>query len=116
MRGLTAAWLTGMAIVVWRQVHNSHQPPVPGTLVGVTGLFAALALISDAAPSTQRIVTLVAWGLDLAGLMNVLPNGLFGQIQATAENAAGGSSGTDAGGVAGPATGGSVPAGPVGMA
>ena len=28
------------------------------------------------------MVTLAAWGLDVAGFLNVLPNGLFGQVQA----------------------------------
>ena len=81
MGGLTGAWLVGTALVVWNQVHASHKPPVPGTLLGVTGLFAALALIADIFPQAATVVTLAGFGLDVAGLMQVLPNGLFGQVQ-----------------------------------
>lgn len=105
-RGLTAAWLVGLAIVVWRQVHVSHKPPVPAALAGVTGLFAGLALLSDAAPSAAGTITLVAWGLDVAGLLNVLPAGLFTQIQ-TAATAS--QPGVDAGGTIGPAPTGPPP-------
>lgn len=80
MRGFTAAWLLGLAIVTWRQVHVSHRMPVPGALVGVSGLFAGLALIADVAPSSAKVVTWTAWGLDLAGVLNILPAGLSGQI------------------------------------
>lgn len=84
MRGLTAAWLTGLAIVTWRQVHQGHHLPVPAVLAGVSGLFAGLALLADAAPSAARVITLTAWGLDIAGLLNVLPAGLFSEIQTAA--------------------------------
>lgn len=81
MGGLAGAWLVGVGIVAWREVHQSGHMPVPAALLGVTGLFAALSLIGEIAPASRRVVTLVGWGLDLAGLMNVLPAGLFGQIQ-----------------------------------
>jgi hypothetical protein len=56
--------------------------PVPAALLGVTGLFAALSLIGDISPAARPVVTLTAWGLDVAGFLNVLPAGLFGQVQA----------------------------------
>jgi hypothetical protein len=65
-------------------------------------LFAGLALIADIAPQTRQVITLAAWGLDLAGLLKVLPAGLFGQVQtATAAEAA----------AQGTTTAGSTPAG-----
>lgn len=95
MRGFTAAWLAGMAIVVWKQVNQQHKLPVPGALAGVTGLFAALAIIADVVPQSRRVVTIAAFGLDLAGLLGVLPAGLSGQISTSAnveQEASGGQS------------------------
>jgi hypothetical protein len=96
VKGFVAAWLAGMGIVIWREVHASSHMPVPANLVGVTGLFAALALIGDAVPGAQTPVTLLAWGLDIAGFLNVLPAGLFGQIQTTAATENTATSGTAA--------------------
>jgi hypothetical protein len=99
--GLTGAWLVGTGIVVWREVKSQGHMPVPAALLGVTGLFVALSLLADVAPGSRRVVTLLAWGLDVAGLFNILPNGLFTQVQAaqSAETAAeSGSSSTGTGG------------------
>jgi len=85
MRGFAAAWLVGMAVVVWRQVHIQHHMPVPGALAGVTGLFAGLAVIADVSPSAAPVVTLAAWGLDVAGVLNILPAGLSGQLSQAAQ-------------------------------
>jgi hypothetical protein len=79
--GLGGAWAVGMAITSWRQIRQSGHMPVPASLIAVTGLFIALGIISEAAPVTARTVTLVAWGLDLAGLLRVLPKGLFQEVQ-----------------------------------
>lgn len=79
-RGLVSAWLLGEGIVIWRIVHRDKRMPPPGELLGITGLFALLA----AAAEYRRIaglVTALAWGLDIAALLNVLPAGLGGQIQ-----------------------------------
>jgi hypothetical protein len=81
MGGLAAAWLLGEGIVIWREVRQSRHMPVPGNLLGVTGLFLGLALIGDIAPASRTVVTLIGFGLDVAGLMQVLPGGLFGQVQ-----------------------------------
>jgi hypothetical protein len=97
--GLTAAWLAGMGIVSWREVHgNGGHLPVPGALIGVTGLFAVLALLGDVSPRARPVLTLAAWGLDVAGLLNVLPAGLFAQSQQAAQTTA------QAEGLAAPAT------------
>lgn len=95
MQGFVGAWLVGTGLVVWRQVHANHKPPVPGTLLGVTGMFAALALLADLSPAARPAITLAAWGLDLAGVLNLWPKGLSGQVataQANEATAAGGGS------------------------
>lgn len=81
MGGFVGAWLVGTGLVVWRQVHASHKPPVPGTLLGVTGLFAALAFLADLSPAARPAITLTAWGLDLAGVLNLWPKALGAQVQ-----------------------------------
>jgi uncharacterized membrane protein HdeD (DUF308 family) len=55
--------------------------PVPGALLGVTLLFAGLALFADIVPASRTAVTWLGWGLDVAGLFQILPAGLFGQVQ-----------------------------------
>ena len=77
---LAAAWLAGEAIVIWRMVHKDHRPPVPGALLGITGLFLALGLVADIVPASARLVGVAAWGLDVAAFLNALPAGLSGQI------------------------------------
>jgi hypothetical protein len=78
--GFVAAWLAGTGIVAWRMVHQDHHLPVPGALLGVTALFGALALVADVFPASAGVVTVTAWGLDVAALLNVLPAGLGGQV------------------------------------
>jgi hypothetical protein len=85
MGGLAGAWLAGAGIVAWREVRSHGHMPVPAALLGVTGLFAVLALIADASPAARPVVTLLGWGLDVAGLFSILPGGLFGQIQRSQE-------------------------------
>lgn len=78
--GLLAAWLVGESLLIWRIVHRDHHMPVPGELIAVTGLFAGLAVIADVFPTTTGLVTVGAWGLDLAGFLNLWPAGLGGQV------------------------------------
>lgn len=84
MGGLAGAWIVGMGIVGWRQVRSSGHLPVPAALLAVTGLFAGMALLADISPRARPVITLVAWGLDVAGLFRVLPAGLFGEVQTAA--------------------------------
>jgi hypothetical protein len=79
--GFVAAWLAGTGLLVWRQVHRDHRLPVPGQMVAVTGFFAGLALVADVVPASAGLVTMTAWGLDLAGLLNLWPQGLGGEVQ-----------------------------------
>jgi hypothetical protein len=75
--GLILAWLAGLGIIAWRDIAKNHAPPVPGQLLGASGLFALLAVIAEYTPASQA-ATLAAWGFDIAALMNVLPQGLGG--------------------------------------
>lgn len=86
--GLIAAWLAGMGLVSWRMVHRDKHMPVPGALLGVSGLFAALALISDVWPQSTGLVTLTAVGLDVAAFFEALPAGLSGQIETAQKSTA----------------------------
>jgi hypothetical protein len=79
--GLETAWLAGTAIVAWREVHRSHRLPVAGALIGVTALFAVLSVLAAAAPPAKPVIIAGAWGLNVAGLLQVLPAGLYGQVQ-----------------------------------
>ena len=88
MGGLAGAWLAGVAIVAWRETKQSGHMPVPAALLGVTGLFAALSLLAEIAPAARKVITITGWGLDLAGLLQVLPAGLFGQVQKAQETEA----------------------------
>jgi hypothetical protein len=97
--GLVAAWLLGTGIVVWRDVHVQHRLPAPGQLLGIGALFLGLAAVAEYTPAAG-LATAVAWGLDVAALLNVLPEGLGGQIseaqaaeQPRAAPAAGGAGG-----------------------
>jgi len=92
-----------MGIVIWRMVHRDHRLPVPGALLGISGLFAAGALVADVYPPAAGLVTASLWGLDVAAFMNVLPEGLGGQIS-RAENVTGRAEGAG-GPVAGPQPG-----------
>jgi hypothetical protein len=85
--GFAAAWLLAEAIVIYREVQDSHHMPVPAQLIGITGFFAALALIGDISPNARRVTTLVAIGLDLAGIFSLIRGGSLGSQITQAESA-----------------------------
>jgi hypothetical protein len=94
---LVAAWLAGEAIVSWRSVHREHRVPAPGELLGITALFAAGALVADIWPASSTLIVVTLFGLDVAAFLNVLPQGLGGQIaQAEAAQGGSGTAGTSA--------------------
>ena len=96
--GLVAAWLFGTAIVIWRDVHVQHRIPAPGQLIGIGALFAGLAAVAEYTPAAG-LATAVAWGLDVAALLDVLPQGLGKQVseaQAAQASAAGAPAGKKA--------------------
>ena len=76
---LVLAGLVGAGIVSWRVVAKDHRLPPPGAIGGVTALFLALAVVADVWPASATLVTLSAWGLDVAGLLNLLPNAVNGK-------------------------------------
>lgn len=78
MGGFVAAWLTAEGIIIWRQVRVSHKPPVPGQMLGVTALFLGLAIIADISPQARPVVTLGAWGLNVAGILRLWPDSKAG--------------------------------------
>jgi hypothetical protein len=94
---LVAAWLAGEGIVTWRIVHRDHRLPAPGELIGITALFLAGALVADIYPKAAGLVVVTLAGLDVAAFLNVLPQGLGGQIteaEAAQTTGAGGATGT----------------------
>lgn len=83
---LTAAWLFGLGLITYRNIARNHQPPVPGTLLAASGLFALLALAAEYQPAAAP-AALAAWGFDLAALLNLLPAGIAGPAKTTAGTA-----------------------------
>lgn len=98
---MTAAWATGMAVVMWRSVHRDHKPPPPGELLAVTVLFVVLGFAADA-PKLSFLATATAWGLDAAALLNVLPQGLGQQITKAQAQERAATSAAGGGGAPGP--------------
>jgi hypothetical protein len=80
---LTAAWLFGLGLITYRNIARNHQPPVPGTLLAASGLFALLAMVAEYQPAAAP-AALAGWGFDLAALMNILPGSLAGPAKAPA--------------------------------
>lgn len=69
-----AAWLVGEGIIVYRSVKNQKAPPGPGQLLLSSGVFVMLALLAEAQSARKLAVTL-AWGFDIAALMNLWGTG-----------------------------------------
>jgi hypothetical protein len=79
MGGLVLAWLAGESIVIWRWA-KLKTPPPPGALALSSGLFLGLAVIGQYQPA-RTTVTVTAWALDLAILLQVIgktPSGKTG--------------------------------------
>lgn len=88
-RGILLAWLAGMGIISWREVKTYHQPPVPGRLLSASGWFALLALLASYQPAAGAAAA-IAWGTDVAALLNILPAQLAGTQQGRQAKATGG--------------------------
>ncbi len=63
--GIILAWLVGEGIIVWRSVARDHRPPMPGTLLLSSGLFALLAVLAEYEPARSS-ATALAFAFDLA--------------------------------------------------
>jgi hypothetical protein len=72
MGGLILAWAIGEGIIVWRSVVKEHHPPYPGQMLTATAIFALLAVVAEYEPA-RTAATAMAFGLDIAVLMQVLP-------------------------------------------
>jgi hypothetical protein len=80
--GIMLAWLTGMGIIGYQSVARAHHAPLAGQFIGASGLFGLLALASEYQPAAG-VAALLAWGFDLAALLNALPGGLGGTKKGT---------------------------------
>lgn len=69
--GIVVAWGVGLSIVGYRWV-KAGAPPTPGVLAGASGFFALLALLHTYPPA-RTTATLMAVGVDVAALLQVLP-------------------------------------------
>ena len=79
MPSIAAAWLVGNGIIIYRSVKQG-RPPVPGQLVAANGVFIILSVV--AATKAAPVAGLLAWGFDIAALMNVLPGAVAGATKA----------------------------------
>lgn len=66
------AWLVGEGIIVYRSVKKQSAPPGPGQLLLTSGVFVMLGILAESQRARPLAVTL-AWGFDLAALMNLFP-------------------------------------------
>lgn len=71
------AWLFGMGLITWRYVVKQHQPPIPGSMLAASGLFALLALVAEYQPAAGAAAA-AAWGFDLAALLGLFPDNIAG--------------------------------------
>lgn len=83
--GVILAWLVGEGIIIYRSVKVQKAPPSPGQLLYSSGVFVMLALLSQA-EQARFLATAIAWGLDAAAFMNLVPDQLSGPSQ-NAKNA-----------------------------
>lgn len=74
MGGLVAAWLVGEGIVVYRSWKVNKVPPGPGQLLLSSGVFVLLALLAEA-QQARSLATVLAWGFDIAAMMNLFGTG-----------------------------------------
>lgn len=66
--GVLLAWLVAEGIISYRTVKLQHRPPLPGQLLASSGLFVLLAMLEGPQPQLAR---LLAWGLDIAAVLNL---------------------------------------------
>lgn len=73
MGPLVIAWLIGEGIVTYRWA-KAGAPPTPGTLAAASGFFVLTAILAEYQPA-RGLATLLAFGVDIAALLQVLPGG-----------------------------------------
>lgn len=72
MPGIVLAWAVGEGILAYRSVKVNHGPPMPGALLASSGVFILLGLLAEA-QQARFLAAALAWGFDVAALMNLLP-------------------------------------------
>lgn len=72
MPGIVSAWLVGEGIIFWRSWKQSKMFPVPGQLIAASFIFVMLAIVAES-EKARSLATTMAWGFDIAALLNVLP-------------------------------------------
>ena len=90
-KSILAAWFAGVGLTLWRswkyRVDSSgkptHAPPSPGEMLKTVGFFGGLALLNEVVSddNAHRALSLLAWGVDLAALINLVsgkPNKIQG--------------------------------------
>lgn len=82
------AWLAGEGMITWRSAKEQHMPPSPHALLWSTGLFVGLGTLAAYQPA-KNLATVLAWGLDLAVLLQVLPGTKLATSIKANKNAAG---------------------------
>jgi hypothetical protein len=72
MGGFVIMWLVGEGLVTYRWV-RAGAPPTPGALALSSSFFALLGVMGAAWPAARPAVTLMAAGINVAALLQVLP-------------------------------------------
>lgn len=80
MNGIVLAWAVGLGIMAVRQAQRYHQPPVPGRVLGASGVYAALALAAEYQPARSAAV-LAAWAFSVAVLFQAGPAAIVGAAE-----------------------------------
>lgn len=86
MGGLVAAWAVGEGIIIFRSVKTAHAPPLPGQLIASSALFVMLALLAES-DTARPLATTLAWGFNLAALLNAWPSVTGGAPAAASKTA-----------------------------
>lgn len=82
-RSILLAWLAGMGLLTWRQLETAPwKPPPPGRYAAASGIYAGLGLLAAYKPAAPLAAAL-AWGFDLALLLQVLPETVSGTAKVT---------------------------------
>ena len=76
-RAILLAWIAGIGLVTWRGVRRYHRPVSPGQYAAASGVYAVLALVAEWQPAATT-AALLAWGFDLAIVLQVLPEQVAG--------------------------------------
>lgn len=106
MSGMLLAALTGEGILMYRNFKQNGGPAMPGQLLAASGVFVMLAFLAAYQPA-RFLATAMAWGFDVAALMNVLPGAVTGGTTDAQGPVAGkgAGAGTGGGGTAKPESG-----------